>query len=89
MVRTLNSSNIGSIVGWRLIREIRQLLALDWEIRICHIYCEANACANTLANMGCDQEPGLHVYEQQCPASLSSLLLMDVMDIATSRVISI
>jgi ribonuclease HI len=29
VVQTLNSSNIGSTVRWRLIREIRQLLALD------------------------------------------------------------
>jgi ribonuclease HI len=88
VVQTLNSSNTGSVVGWRLIREIRQLLALDWEIRICHIYREANACADALANMGCDQGLGLRVYEQ-CPASLSSLLLMDVMGIATPRVISV
>jgi hypothetical protein len=34
VVQTLSSSNTGSVVGWRLIREIRQFLALDWEIRI-------------------------------------------------------
>ncbi|GAU16889.1 hypothetical protein TSUD_368390 [Trifolium subterraneum] len=47
-----------------------------------------NACADALANMGCDHGPGLRVYDQ-CPSSLSSLLLMDVMEISTSRVISV
>ncbi|MCI38130.1 ribonuclease H protein, partial [Trifolium medium] len=88
VVQTLNSSNTGSTVGWRLIWEIRQLLALDWEIRIFHTYREANACADALASMGCDHGPGLRVYEQ-CPASFSSLLLMDVMGITTPRVISV
>jgi hypothetical protein len=47
--------------------------------------------------MGCDHGLGLRVYEhglglrvyEQCPASLSSLLLMDVIGIATPRVISV
>ncbi|GAU39546.1 hypothetical protein TSUD_37990 [Trifolium subterraneum] len=90
VVQTLNSTHISSTVGWRLIQEIWQLLELDcWEIRICsHSYHEANACADALANMGCDNEPGLCVYEQ-CTTSLSSLLLKDVMGISTPSVISV
>jgi ribonuclease HI len=88
VVQTLNSSNLGSVLGWRLIQEIRHLLSLDWEILVCHSYREANACADALANMGCDHGPELRVYDQ-CPASLISLLQADVMGITTPRVISV
>jgi hypothetical protein len=73
---------------WRLIQEIRQLLSLDWEIIVCHSYRKANACADALANMGCEHGPELRVYDQ-CPASLISLLQADVMGITTPRVISV
>ncbi|MCI74087.1 ethylene responsive transcription factor 1b, partial [Trifolium medium] len=52
----------------------------------CHSYREANACADTLANMGCEHGPGLRLYDQ-CPPRLSSLVLADVMGIATPRII--
>jgi ribonuclease HI len=84
---TLNGPNKGSVVGWRLIQEIRRLLALDWEVKVCHSYREANGCADALANMGCEHGLGIRVYDL-CPPRLSSLLLADVMGIATSRIIS-
>ncbi|GAU35983.1 hypothetical protein TSUD_207870 [Trifolium subterraneum] len=88
VVQTLQSDRDGSVVGWRLIQEIQRLLVMDWEVRICHSYRESNACVDALANLGCDHEPGMRVYEQ-CPTSLSSLLLADVMGITTPRVISL
>jgi ribonuclease HI len=86
VVQTLNNSTGGSIVGWRLIQEIRRLLTLDWEVKVSHSYREANTCADALANMGCDHDQGLRVYDL-CPTGLSSLLLDDVMGISTPRVI--
>jgi ribonuclease HI len=86
VVQTLNNTNGGSVVRWRLVQEIRRLLALEWEIKVCHSYCEANMCADALANMGCDHGPRLRRYAQ-CPTRLSSLLLADVMGIATPRII--
>ncbi|PNX79431.1 hypothetical protein L195_g035417, partial [Trifolium pratense] len=72
----LNSSNEGSVIGWRFIQEIGRLLALEWEIKVCHSQREANACADTLANMGYEHGPGLQLYDQ-CPPRLSSLVLAD------------
>ena len=77
-MRTLQITKDGSVVGWRLIQEIRQLRILEWEVNICHSYREVTLCADALANMGCEHAPGLHVYEQ-CPARLSPLVLADVM----------
>ncbi|MCH79274.1 putative non-LTR retroelement reverse transcriptase [Trifolium medium] len=88
VVQTLQSGREGSVVGWRLIQQIRRMLAMDWEVRICHSYREANYCADALANMGCEHESGKRVYEQ-CRVRLSSLLLADVMGITTPRVISL
>jgi ribonuclease HI len=72
VVHTLNSTSGGSVVGWCLIQEIRRLLALDWKIKVCHSYREANACADVLANMGSEHGPGIR------SSRLSSLLLADV-----------
>ncbi|CAJ2664280.1 unnamed protein product [Trifolium pratense] len=83
---TLKNGSKGSVVGWRLVQQIRRFLELDWEIKICHSYREANKCADALANIGCQQESTLMIYEH-CLAQLSSLLLADVMEIATPRLI--
>jgi ribonuclease HI len=85
VVHTINNTKDGSFVGWRLIKEIRRMLELDWEVKVCHSYREANACADALANLGCNHGPELRTYEQ-CPASLSNLFLADIMGISTPRV---
>ena len=36
---------------------------MDWDIKVCHSYHEANACADALANMGCNHEAILIFYE--------------------------
>ncbi|GAU23291.1 hypothetical protein TSUD_237450 [Trifolium subterraneum] len=88
VVHTLQSDRDHSVVGWRFIQEIRRLLVMNWEVQICHSYRESNACVDALANLGCDHEPGMRVYEQY-PTSLSSLLLADVMGITTPKVTSL
>jgi hypothetical protein len=62
------------------------LLALDWEIKMCHSYREANVCADALANMGCEHGPGIQLYDH-CPFRLSSLLPADAIGIIIPRVI--
>ncbi|MCH81618.1 ribonuclease H protein [Trifolium medium] len=58
IVHKLHSNKDESVVGWRLIQEIRRLLSLEWEINVYHSYREANLCVDALANMGCDHGPG-------------------------------
>jgi hypothetical protein len=62
------------------------LLALDWEIKVCHSYREANVCADALANMGCEHGPGIRLYDH-CHSRLSLFLLADAIGIITPRVI--
>jgi len=65
----------GSLVGWRLIQEIRRFLASEWEVKVRHSYCEVSSCADALATMIYDHALRLHVYEQ-CPARLTSFVLV-------------
>ncbi|MCI29392.1 hypothetical protein A2U01_0050601, partial [Trifolium medium] len=41
---------MGSAKGWSIMNKIRRLKQLDWEVRLEHIYREANRCADILAN---------------------------------------
>jgi hypothetical protein len=63
VVQTLQSDKDDNVVGWRIIHKIRRLLAMNWEVEICHSYCESNACADAIVNLECDHESGMHVYE--------------------------
>ncbi|XP_038711034.1 uncharacterized protein LOC120005476 [Tripterygium wilfordii] len=37
-----------------LVLRIKQLLSRDWVVRVNHVYCEANYCADSLAKLGFD-----------------------------------
>jgi len=56
-------------------------------VKICHSYREANSWTYALANMGREHASELRVYKQ-CPARLSSLVLVDVVRIATPSLFS-
>ncbi|MCI01846.1 ribonuclease H protein [Trifolium medium] len=88
VVQTLNNTKGGSAIGWRVIKEISRLLAMDWELNVYHFNRKANSCASPLANMGCEHGPGLRIYKQ-CPISLSNLLLADAMETTTRKVIDV
>lgn len=44
----------GSSNGWSLLKQIRCLLVGDWEVKIFHVYREANKSVDCLANLACD-----------------------------------
>jgi len=79
VVCTLQTTKDESVVGRRLIQKIHQLLALKWEVKICHSYRETNSCTYALANIGCEHASRLRVHEQ-FSIRLSSLVLADVME---------
>lgn len=88
VVHTLTVSTEGSMMGRILVQRIRRLLQQDWEISIAHSYREANACADCLANLGCDSKEPLIIYES-CPVSLGQLLLADQLGVSVPRFISV
>lgn len=50
----LQSGNVSSVVARSLVKKIQSRLQ-GWEVRIGHIYCEANRCADALTSIGCTQ----------------------------------
>jgi ribonuclease HI len=53
IVQSLQDNNNGSsIMGCALMKRIRDLLKGSWEVKVIHIFQEANRCANMLANKG-------------------------------------
>lgn len=49
---------------------------MDWKIKVWHSYREDNACADALANMGCNLESILMFYEH-CLVQVKSMYLVD------------
>jgi hypothetical protein len=67
---------------------IQKLLDLEWEVKIAHVYREANQCADALATAGCQLDREIIFYED-CPTLLKDIVLADVMGIAIPRLISV
>ncbi|KAK2454367.1 heat shock 70 kDa protein [Trifolium repens] len=53
VVCSLKEGKIGSASSWSLIKKIKLLLNHSRQVRITHLYGEANRCADILANIGC------------------------------------
>jgi ribonuclease HI len=87
VVNTISFAKGGSSTGWTLVQNIRRLLELDWEVKICHSYREANFCADALANLACDGGFTMILYEQ-CPAQVRSIYLADVVGVYTPRLVN-
>ena len=82
----LSLLQVGMAKSWSLLLHIRRLLDMNWEVRICHSYREANACADTLANIACDGGFTLMLYEH-CPAQISMVFLAGLTGVCTPRIV--
>jgi ribonuclease HI len=86
--QVLRKPGYGRPLGGSLVMRIRKLLELDWEVVIDHVYREANKCADMLANIGCTLDTHM-VYYDICPIECHSVMLADVLGIATPRSIPV
>ena len=59
-----------------LVQKIRQLLQMEWEVKVKHGYRKTNRCADELANIGCIMENDMMYYES-CPTQINHLLVAD------------
>jgi hypothetical protein len=85
VVRCLNGEEVGSVAGRKLIRRIKDLLLEDWNVRIIHVYREANKVVDVLAAFGV-ASIGINYYENSL-VEIEHLCLADVMGVSTPRVI--
>ena len=67
-----------------LICDCRNLLEQDWEVRMQHIYREANECANALAKRGTHQRKLLTVYST-CPSFVYVCYVRDLIGLGMTR----
>jgi ribonuclease HI len=63
VVQVITTGKIKGMVGNALIKRIKGLLALNWEVQISHVYREANRCADELANIGCLLDHNVIFYD--------------------------
>jgi ribonuclease HI len=49
VVQVISTGKLSSKSRWSLVLNIQKLLDLEWEVKIAHVYREANQCADALA----------------------------------------
>jgi len=86
VVSNLVDGKGGPVTGLSLLTNIISLLELNWEVRICHTFREANSFADALANLACDGGSSLIIYEQ-CHVHMRLCFLADYVGVATPRLI--
>ncbi|GAU28906.1 hypothetical protein TSUD_59160 [Trifolium subterraneum] len=75
LVKAIQGSNVGGNMYWNIMKKIQELLNLDWEIRLTHIYRDANRCTDILANMGSNLAANKIIYEEP-PLEVRQVLSM-------------
>jgi ribonuclease HI len=88
IAQSLKNNNSGSIMGCSLMKRIRNLLDGPWEIRIIHVFREANRCADALANMGSEGYSGIEVFVSP-PSKVRQIVDEDARGVSFPRLISV
>jgi ribonuclease HI len=86
VVRTLSGDRLGDNGGRSLVRRIRSLFQDGWNIKIRHVYREANRVADALATLGCQQD-ACNLFEAP-PLGVDQLCSFDSSGVTTPRFIS-
>jgi ribonuclease HI len=72
VITSIRKGEGSSATGCRLVQRIRQLMELDWEVKLWHDYREANHCANGLTEMSLNIH-GEIVFFDSCPEQIKEL----------------
>ena len=75
--KTINAAN-------KLVKDIRKMFELDWEVHLQHVLLEGKRAADTLANIGILLPLGLHKFEV-APKDVHKIVLQDVMGVSFNR----
>jgi ribonuclease HI len=78
VVRVVEKRSTMSSAGSSLLKQIWNLLELDWVVEISHTYREANKCADTLANYGCSLGYEV-VFFDECPLEAKDMYQYDLL----------
>jgi ribonuclease HI len=86
IAQSLQNSTSGSVMGGALMKKIRSLMNGAWEIRIIHVFREANRCADALADMGCDGISGIAFFASP-PSRVRQIVEDDARGVCCPRLI--
>ena len=84
----INSNSISNRVYTPLLHDYRLLLSQLQQVRVAHVFREANKCADFLAKRGCYLQADFDVYDQPPSIDLLPLLYTDVYGVSFCRLIS-
>jgi ribonuclease HI len=82
LVHNLQNGHNGNIVECALMQRVKSLLELSWEVRITHVFREANRCADVLANIGSEGQHGI-VFFDNPPYQVAQVFYDDCMGVST------
>jgi hypothetical protein len=85
-MKVIKSGKTINSLGFSLVKTIKKLLDEEWEVKISHLYREANRSADALASMGCTLNFNI-VYFETCPINIRELIHADVLGIGTPHLI--
>ncbi|KAK2399946.1 Polynucleotidyl transferase, ribonuclease H superfamily protein [Trifolium repens] len=88
VVQVIESGRTRGTTEYALLKKIRGLLALEWEVKISHVYRESNRCADALVNIGCSLNHNILFYFD-CPVEIRDIMSAAVLGITTPRMIVI
>jgi ribonuclease HI len=88
IVKSLQVRKNGSIMGCTLMKKIYKVLAEFQEVRITHVFREANRCADMLANMGCFNTDNI-IYFEYPPTEVIQIVDDDFRGVSFPRLVSL
>jgi hypothetical protein len=84
VVHVISTEMTQGAEGHAIVKKIRRLLTMEWNMTIVHEYREANKCVDALANIGCNLEHEV-IYYEACPEEIRNILVADELGITTLR----
>jgi hypothetical protein len=79
--KRLSGEESGISEGWNVLKHIRRLLQMEWDVKACHIYREANRYVDTLAQIYCELVSSVIFYDS-CPTQITHIFLDDKAEIS-------
>jgi ribonuclease HI len=87
IVKSLQARKNGSAMGCTLMKKIYKVLEDFQEVRITHVFREANRCADMLANMGCSNIDNI-LYFEYPPVEVMQIVDDDYRGVSFPRLVS-
>lgn len=88
VVSQLTGNGSGTMMGRGLVHRLQQMLQRQWQVKILHIYREANMVADGLACIACEGGEGMHFWEHP-PERILQFLHDDCIGVSTPRLVSV